>query len=62
MAFQRKGSELVDFDNPTFITQTDKAWLFDIEGQRVWIAKSQGQWDGTELTIPEWLAIEKELV
>ena len=51
--------------------QTASAYLFSGEdadngepGDKVWLPKSQCEWDDSEGTmqIPEWLAIEKELV
>jgi len=50
----------------TLIHETEKAWLFLIQDEEVWIPKSQGQWelhddaesDGT-LELNKWFA-EKE--
>jgi len=55
--------------------ETDKAVLIQVDGDpdnEVWIPKSQIEWESTgglyaigdevEMEIPEWLAIEKELV
>ena len=43
--------------------ETDKAILFDVGGEEVWIAKSLIEYeDDTTLEIPRWLAEEKGLV
>lgn len=55
-----KGTEIVDF-KALLLHETEKAYLFRIEGQSVWLAKSQVEWDGEEVTMPRWLADEKEL-
>ena len=45
------------------VRETDKAWLLQIDGEEVWIAKSVGDLDeaNSEVTIPEWMAEEKGL-
>jgi len=62
--------EMVEFEDVTVVRETDAAILCDIDGDEVWIPKSQIHDDsevyemstsGT-LIIPEWLAVEKELV
>ena len=52
----------IDID-AEIVHETDKAYLLDVGGREVWVPKSQVQnnEDGT-FTLPEWLAIEKELV
>jgi hypothetical protein len=44
--------------------ETDKAWRVRDKDtlNEVWIPKSQGEIEDGLLTIPEWLAIEKELI
>lgn len=45
--------------------ETEKAWLVSDTGDKtdaVWVPKSQAELDGTILTLPEWLAIEKRFV
>jgi len=54
---------LVDFDD--ILRVTPKAYLFDIGDSKIWIPKSQiSDLDIAESTfkIPEWLAIDKELI
>lgn len=43
--------------------ETDRAWLFHDGDREVWLPKSQCHWDegGMIMTVPQWLAIEKEL-
>lgn len=46
-------------------TTTEKAYLLEIGGEKVWIPKSQVvriDWDNGELVIPRWLAEEKGLI
>lgn len=42
--------------------ETDKSWMLETENGTAWIPKSQAEFDGETLTLPEWLAIQKELV
>jgi hypothetical protein len=44
--------------------ETDLAYLFHDGQVAVWLPKSQVKWDEdtSTMTMPEWLAIEKELV
>lgn len=44
--------------------ETAAAYRFSSGGEPVWLPKSQVEWDADarEMTMPEWLAIEKELV
>lgn len=52
------------------ITETEEAILCDMDGNQIWIPKSQihkssevrHEGDTGWLVLPEWLAIEKELV
>ena len=44
--------------------ETEKAYRFFDGKTSVWVPKSQCEWDPDEkvMTMPEWLAIEKELI
>ena len=44
--------------------ETDHAYRFFDGTKTVWLPKSQCEWDADarNMTMPEWLAIEKELV
>jgi len=42
--------------------ETDAAYLVNDGGESVWVPKSQCELDGSTLTLPEWLAMEKELI
>lgn len=55
--------QLVDFDVERWLTSTPSAWLLQIDGKRVWLPKSQCEFyeDEGVVTMPDWLAIEKEL-
>ena len=60
---QRKRSVEVEYDE--LIHETDKARLVSVDNGEVWIPLSQVvMWDEDEqvFEIPEWLAIEKNLV
>lgn len=64
---QGRSDEEVDIVYDELITSTEKAMLYRIDNLKVWIPKSQilhstYQSGSGTLTIPEWLAIEKELV
>lgn len=62
-------SNLVDI-SVTLHAETDKAWRVSDDGENdnaVWIPKSQAELEHKkgvlyELTLPEWLAIDKGLV
>jgi hypothetical protein len=45
------------------VTETNKAWLLDIQGEEIWIPKSQCDIneDDHTIEIPEWLADKKGL-
>jgi hypothetical protein len=67
MAKLGRGSEkvrLVDLEVDRWITNTPKSWLVIIGGRRVFVPKSNCEFyeDEGYVTMPEWLAIEKELV
>lgn len=57
----KKGSEIVDFE-ARILHETDAAYYFAIGGVRVWLAKSLVEWDGETVTMPRWVAEDKELV
>lgn len=43
--------------------ETEKAYLFEnMKGEKVWLPKSQCEYDGETLTCAEWLAIERGLI
>lgn len=44
--------------------ETEKAWRFFDGTRTVWLPKSQCQWDEDDkvMTMPEWLAKDKELI
>ena len=56
------GRELVDLEG-VVRGETDKAIRLVVDGKSAWLPKSQVEdnGDGT-FTMPEWLAIDKELV
>jgi len=57
--------ERVEIPFDAIIHQTDKAVLFDVGDEEVWLPKSQIESideTGKNVTIPVWLATEKELV
>lgn len=65
-----KKHDIVTIDTVTLRKETDRAYLFDT-GRKigttdlpklVWIPKSECEWDGKELQLPQWLAEVKELV
>jgi hypothetical protein len=63
-------AETVQIQNVTVVMEKEKALLVEVEGEQIWIPKSQihddsevykADTEGT-LVIPEWLAKEKGLV
>jgi hypothetical protein len=44
--------------------ETEKAYLFYDGARAVWLPKSQCEWDASDATmaVPEWLAIDRELL
>ena len=56
-------SDLVDIAGE-IVGETDKAFRFDDGTRKVWLPKTQCEWDATDKTMamPEWLAKEKELI
>jgi len=57
-------SDLVDLTDGVVVGETEKAYRFVYEDKTVWLPKSQCEWDkdSRTMTMPEWLAIDKELV
>lgn len=55
--------ETDDFGYDRIVKETDKAFLLSIDGDKVWIPKSQCEIDKDRklITIPLWLAEEKEM-
>lgn len=59
------GNDLVDVEYEEHAHETGAAHLFIIEGDEMWIPKSQMEhWDPNRniFSIPEWLAEEKGLL
>ena len=44
------------------ITETEKAWLLDIDGQEMWFPKSICKFDNNYIIMPYWFAEQKELI
>jgi hypothetical protein len=65
MVSKRDNNKLLDFKGD-IVGETEKAWLFDHDKapDAVWVPKSQCQWDDatSTMTIPQWIAKEKDLV
>ena len=57
------GNDLVDLAG-SIRYETEKAFLFHDGTKTVWLPKSQCEWDEASriMTLPEWLALEKELI
>jgi hypothetical protein len=56
--------ELVELEL-VFITDTELAWGVkedEVDNHIIWLPKQYVERDGSTFTIPEWLAIEKELI
>ncbi|MEE8240113.1 MAG: hypothetical protein V3R16_02495 [Nitrospirales bacterium] len=61
MATRSEAVVEVDYDDE--LTETTGAVLFSINGNGIWIPKSQIiDQDGGTITIPEWLAMEEGLI
>jgi hypothetical protein len=56
-------SDLVDISGE-IVGETELAWRFFDGTITVWLPKSQCEWDENngEMTMPEWLALEKGLI
>ena len=67
MSFTQTKSDLVDLD-VIIVHRTERAVLIDDGDQEVWLALAHVEIELTgvnrnaQITIPEWLEIEKELV
>lgn len=65
-----KEEKVVEFDNISVQKETDNAILVEIDGNDVWIPKSQinadsqvnGEGDVGTLVISEWIATKKNLI
>lgn len=57
-------TRVVDLNVDRWLTETPRSWLLLIGGKRIFCPKSNCEFDQDEgiVTMPEWLAIEKELV
>ena len=55
--------KLVDIDGE-IVFETEKAYRFDDGKRTVWLPKSQVEWSKDEkyMTMPTWLAKDKELI
>ena len=54
----------ITFDYDEQLAETDKAFLFEVDGENVWIPKSEiidHNEEKEQVTIPMWLAREKGL-
>ena len=62
----RKGTGIVDIDYDRIKIDDDKykSILFVVDGKDVWLPRSliEVDRDAETVTLPEWLAVEKELV
>ena len=58
----KMSNEKVEIWFDDIIHETANAWLLDIDGEKVWMPKSQCELDGDMVLVPEWLAIEKDLI
>ena len=57
----KKNHDIIELDC-AIKHETEKAYLVEGDHGDVWLAKSMCEHDGETLQLPEWLAIEKELV
>lgn len=62
---RRTNHDLIDISgelSPPY--ETEKAYHFYDGTREVWLPKSQVEWDKIDkiMTMPEWLALEKELI
>lgn len=58
------GERIVDVEVDGSVRETEKAICVRLGKATIWLPKSQVEYDPKEnvVTLPEWLAIEKELV
>ena len=63
MASSKSERELADVDGK-IVGETERAYRFDNGTRVVWLPKSQCEWDEHDqrMTMPMWLAADKELV
>lgn len=57
-------SDLVDLSEGIVVHETEAAFRFVLGNKKtVWLPKNQCEWDPATrtMTLPEWLAVEKEL-
>jgi hypothetical protein len=54
--------KLIDIEIDGIKAETDKAYLVVIGKTEAWVPKSQVELSGLELTLPEWLAMDKGLI
>ncbi len=56
--------QLCDIEYDSIDHETDKAVLFNFGGKKVWLPRSaiEIDFDSKEVTLPEQLAIDKEIV
>ena len=53
----------VDIEFDDVVHETEKAYLISVDGNEIWIPKSQIiEMDDSTMTIPEWLAEENDLI
>lgn len=45
-----------------YVDETELAWLLDYEGTEYWVPKSLCILKDDEMTLPEWLAIDKGMI
>lgn len=55
---------LAEVEYEDIVSETQRGILFQIDGKRHWLPRSQIEvdTDAKQVTMPEWLAIEKGLV
>lgn len=58
--FANEETHSILFDE--LITETDDAWLLDIDCEEMWFPKSVCTIEDTYITMPEWLADDKGLI
>ncbi len=57
-------NEEEDYGYDELVTETDAAWLVRIDGEEYWLPKSKCEINEAhqEIIIPNWLAMEKEMI
>jgi hypothetical protein len=56
-----KEDDILEFELEELLKETDKAYLVRIEGEEMWLPKSQVDVEDDIVYISEWLAKEKNL-